>query len=597
MKQAFDTTDDDPRQEGRPMDCNDILTRYSWNVLDRDSKLEEALCRSLPVSPTLCRILMNRGIATLEDAERFLNPELDDLLDPCLLDGIAPAIARTRKAIDSGEKIMVHGDYDVDGVTSTALMVRVLRLLKADVSWYIPHRQKEGYDIGRTGVEEAKRRGVGLIVTVDCGTSAVDAIEYAKGLGIDVIVTDHHEVGKEVASAFATINPRKPGCPYPFKDLAGVGVAYKFAEALVRECGYDVPSYRRKFCDLAAIGTVADVVPLVGENRILVKFGMKEMPRTGKKGLRALLGIAGLTDSHIESQMLAFAIGPRLNAAGRLDDASLAVRLLLTTSESEAVELANELELKNRERQAEQERITGEAIGLISESDMDETAKVLVLSSQRWHPGIVGIVASKITERYHRPSIMVAMGESGEFGVGSARSIPSFDVFDALMQCRHLLERCGGHAHAAGLSIAAEKLPVFRTEINRIADSLLTDDDMVPRMDVDLDLELESITREFVDELHLLEPYGHGNRQPVFRSNSALIQQKFKMGSTGAHLKLKLGMNDGRMIDCVAFGWGEKDAAFRLGSLIDVCYNIQVNRFNGSETIQAVLKDASNSAL
>lgn len=579
------------------MDSRNLLTGNAWHLLHRDSKLEEILCRSFPVSPALCRIMMNRGITTLEEAHRFLSPDMNDLCDPRLLDGLDRAIARVRKAIDSGEKIMVHGDYDVDGVTSTALMVRVLRLLKADVSWYVPHRQKEGYDIGRTGVEEAKRRGVGLIVTVDCGTSAVDAIEYAKEQGIDVIVTDHHEVGKEVASGFVTINPKKPGCPYPFKDLAGVGVAFKFAEALVSECGYDVASYRRRFCDLAAIGTVADVVPLIGENRILVKFGMQEIPRTGKKGLRALLDVAGLTNSNIESQMLAFALGPRLNAAGRLDDASLSVRLLLTTDENEAAELARELEQKNRQRQAEQERITGEALSLIAGNQVDGTSKVFVLSSQSWHPGLVGIVASKITERYHRPSIMVAMGDGGAFGVGSARSIPTFDVFDALMQCSHLLERCGGHAHAAGLSICADKLPAFTAEINRIADELLTPEDLVPKMDVDLDLDLSSVTKSFVEELKMLEPYGHGNPQPVFRSGSAVIQQKFKMGSTGAHLKLKLGTNDGRLLDCVAFGWGDRDEAFHLGSLIDLCYNIQVNRFNGTETVQAVLRDARESSI
>lgn len=566
-----------------------------WHVLHRDPLLEEELIRSLPVSPTLCRILLNRGICNRDQAQRFLSPTLDDLYDPFLFDDMDVAVARTLKALQNAEKILVHGDYDVDGITSLVLMVRVLRIMGADVSWYVPHRQKEGYDIGIQAIDVAKERGVSLIITVDCGTSAVEAIQRARDVGIDVIVTDHHEVGPSVAPALALLNPRRPGCSYPFKELAGVGVAFKFAEALVQTCGYDVATYRRRFCDLAAIGTVADVVPLLDENRILVKYGMEELPRTGKKGLQALLSIAGLTGRPITSNSLAFGLAPRLNAAGRLDDASVAVELLLTTDQARAAELATKLEMQNRERQAEQERITNEALQQIISRQMLDKVKVFVLSSKGWHPGVVGIVANKITERYSRPTILIALDEDGEAGVGSARSIESFDLFEALMRCRHLLDRCGGHSRAAGLSIAVDKLPEFDEEINRIADEVLAETDLVPRLDVDCVLDFDLVSHDLARELQLLEPHGHGNREPLFVTERALILQKNRMGANGSHLKMRLARPSREPVECVAFGWGDVEDRFRVGGLIDLCYNIRINQFAGMEIVQAVLRDARSS--
>ncbi|HEY3297495.1 MAG TPA: single-stranded-DNA-specific exonuclease RecJ, partial [Armatimonadota bacterium] len=559
-----------------------------WNILHREQVVEEELSRLLPMSRTVCRILVNRGIQDLHSAHAFLEPDLSDLHDPSLMDGVDWGVARTRKAIEQGEKIMVHGDYDVDGITSTALLVRVLRLMGADVTAYIPHRLREGYDLGIAGVETACEQGVKLIITVDCGTSAVKGIGRARELGIDVIVTDHHEVGREIAPANVVINPKKPGCPYPFKDLAGVGVAFKFAEALVRESGYDVSVYRRRFADLAAVGTVADVVPLLGENRILVKTGLEELPRTGKKGLRALLEVSGLGNSKITSHNLAFGLGPRMNAAGRLDHASVALDMLLTTDEGEARRLAQQLDATNRERQAEQERISAEALAAITDMRLDETAKVFVLSSQGWHPGIVGIVASKITDRYCRPSILVAVDDTGIAGVGSARSIAAFDLFEALGQCGHFLDRFGGHKRAAGLSIQTDKLKDFTDAMNRIAGEVLTETDLMPQLDVDAELKLSSVTMDLAQELQYLEPYGFGNREPIFMSKNIPLIQKTRMGSTGSHLRLKLSGGSNSMVECVAFGWGDKDESLQLGSLFDVCYNIQVNQFAGNENVQAV---------
>jgi single-stranded-DNA-specific exonuclease len=568
-----------------------MLNPKVWRVLQPEKDIEAEFVRSLPVSPTICRLLINRGITDVASAQQFLKPDLDAMHDPFLMDGMDLAVARTREALSNKEKIMIHGDYDVDGITSAALLIRVFRILGADVTWYMPHRLREGYDISAQAVDAAKERGVSLIITSDCGTSAVKSITHANDLGIDVVVTDHHEVGSEIAPAIVVVNPHKPGCKYPFKELAGVGVAFKFAEALTGACGYDTAAFRRRFCDLAAIGTVGDVVPLLDENRTLVRFGIEELPRTGKKGLRALLDVAGMTGRPITSHQLAFGLAPRLNAAGRMDDASLALELMLTSDDAEAAALARVLDSHNQNRQTEQERIHGEAVEQIVSRGI-ETSRVFVLSSQGWHPGVIGIVAGKITERYCRPSILVALDESGASGVGSARSISAFDVFGALMQCREMLVRCGGHAKAAGLSIEAGKITDFDKAINRIADESLTEDDLLPQIEIDAAIEMDAATRDLAYELRLLEPYGYGNREPVFMSECGLVSQKTKMGSTGSHLKLKLGRSCGEPLECVAFGWGDRDEAFRVGSLIDLCYNIQVNHFNGRETIQAVLRDA-----
>lgn len=572
-----------------------VLKPKNWRLHQPDPVREAEFLSSLPVSPPICRILVNRGICGVEEARRFLSPEWEHLHDPLEMDGMDLAVSRVLKALDANEKIMIHGDYDVDGITAAALLIRVLRILQADVTWHIPHRRRDGYDIGMEAVEKARELGVSLIVTVDCGTSAAEAVSRANSLGIDVVVTDHHVLSGDLAPALAVVNPQKPGCPYPFKGLAGVGVAFKFAEALVWERGYDTQAFRRRFCDLAAVGTVADVVPLIGENRVLVKFGLEELPRSGKKGLTALLNTVCSSGRSITSQTLAYGIGPRLNAAGRLDDASISLELLLTADEARAAQLAHELEMHNRQRQTEQERMTQEALEQIIAGELDKSSKVLVLSSEGWHPGIVGIVAGKITDRYARPAILVAVDEAGKAGVGSARSIAAFDILGALTQCGHLLERCGGHSRAAGLSIDMQRFGEFSSAINGIADGILTESDLVPSLEVDAEIPLESVTHDLASELSLLEPTGFGNHVPVFISRNVMIADKTRMGSDGAHMRLKLASTSGANIECVAFGWGLQESAFSIGSLMDVCYNIQINHYGGNVRVQTVLKDARHS--
>lgn len=570
--------------------------RKRWRVKEADEGLVSSLCGALDLSPVICMLLAERGVGSADEARRFLNPDLDAMSDPFLLDGMEAAVGRTMEAIEGGAKILVHGDYDADGITSAALVVRVLRVLKADVEWRVPHRQRDGYGMSVSAVEDAKEAGVSLIITTDCGVSEIEAVERASELGIDVIVTDHHEVSGGAADALAVIDPKKPGCPYPFKELAGVGVAFKFAEALVGRMGFDAAGFRRRFCDLAAIGTVADIAPLLGENRALVSAGLLEIPRSGKKGIGALLRASGMDGRGITSYTLAYGIAPRLNAAGRLDDASVALELLLETDEKRAAEFARALDDRNRERQSQQERMLAEAVDKIAAMGIDDSTKVLVLSSKGWHPGVVGIVAGKVCERFSRPSIVIAMDDSGETGVGSARSIESFDIMGALSRCSEYLDRFGGHSGAAGLSIAAEKLPVFCDEMNRIAGEHISGDDMLPVIDVDAELELSSVNLGFAEELDVLQPFGFGNPEPVFMTRGAVVKSKKVMGSSGTHLKVFFTDESGGEAECVAFGWGGREGEFEIGSAVDVCYNIRVNEFNGRRTAQMVLKDcrASN---
>lgn len=574
------------------MSAVSIHARKNWIANQVDVMKVEALTQQAGISKEVATVLAGRGISTASEALEFLHPHVSHLHDPFLLEGVEWAANRIKDAIDAGERIMIHGDYDVDGVTAASLMVRTLQLLKANVSWYIPHRQREGYDISKASVDEAISRGVDLIITVDCGTSAIEPIQYARGKGIDVIVTDHHEMKDDLAPANVVINAHRPDSKYPFKELAGVGTAFKLAEAVVRVSGFNSETFKKKFCDLVAIGTVADVVPLVGENRVLVKCGLYTIPKTSKKGLRSLIKVAKVQPESINSRTLAFVLAPRLNAAGRVDDASLAMNLLLASDQEAANEIAAALDSQNRQRRLEQERILKEAHEQIIGKGLAETSKVFVLSSPNWHPGIVGIVAGRLTDKYCRPSILIAMDEECEVGVGSARSIRVFNMFEALSKCHSMLDRFGGHAQAAGLTISNSNLEAFRRSINELADELIDEDDMFPLVEIDCEIPLSSVTLKLAREINKLEPFGHCNREPVFLTENCIIQGKRKMGRDASHMKLLLVQESGKPVDCVAWGWGEHFDEFELGSSIDVCYNIQINKFNGNETAQMVLIDA-----
>ncbi|HEX7056314.1 MAG TPA: single-stranded-DNA-specific exonuclease RecJ, partial [Bacilli bacterium] len=438
------------------------MLRNNINMVVRETKREigEKLASELGIPLLTARLLAARGFTDAAEAKHFLFADEDQVYDPFLLDGMGKAVQRIRRAMESREKVWVYGDYDADGVSSTALMIRLFERLAANFDYYIPNRNKEGYGLNMQALETAQKAGVTLIVTVDTGISAVAEIDYAARLGIEVIVTDHHEPPDVLPDAYALINPKKPGDRYPFKQLAGVGVALKLAQALLET----VPD---TYYELAAIGTVADLMPLLNENRLIVKKGIKAMRTDCSPGIRALLAIAGIHPANITSLQIAYALSPRINAGGRMDSAIPAVKLLTADNEQTAEQFARELDRLNRYRQETVEAITEEALAQLKETEIS-TQHVLIVASDGWNVGVVGIVAAKIAEKYHKPAIVLVMDAAAGLAKGSARSVAGFDIVHALARCGELLDHYGGHQAAAGLTIRLENLGLFKAEINHI---------------------------------------------------------------------------------------------------------------------------------
>ena len=559
-----------------------------WIVTETDPMLADELAVQAGVPRVIARLLINRGIRTVEQAKAFLNPSTSDLHDPFLLPDLEAGVKRLAQAVESGEKICIHGDYDVDGITSAAVLVRTLRALKANVSHRLPHRHREGYGIKPVAVEEALEKGVSLIVTCDCGITACETVEFANECGIDVIVTDHHEQGAELPRAVAVVNPKRHDADYPFPELAGVGVALKLAQALVRYFGYNEDSFISKFVDLAALGTVADVVPLLGENRIIVKYGLEAIPKSRKVGLQTMLKSAGLLGKSLTTHSLGFILGPRINAVGRMDDASVALRLLLTNDEQEAWALSCEMESLNRERRVEQERIMAQALEQVHSKDLS-SVRVLVLSAEGWNTGVIGVVAGKICDTYNRPTIMISRDEEIGIGSGSARSISSFSIIEGLRRCADLLEGFGGHAQAAGLALRLDKLNAFEERINAICAEVIPEERLIPSIEADAELSPDEINDELAESLLAMEPFGEGNAEPLFITRGLKVIEKRKVGD-GSHLKLWLQGESRSSMECIAFGLGDKYNSLELGTLVDLCYHVRHNIFNGSRSIQLVGK-------
>lgn len=567
------------------------ISGTEWKIEEYDNVQVRNFSKSICVPEIIGRLLWQRNIRSINDAKSFFNPSLSDMHDPSLLPDIDRGVERLYSAIKSGEKICVHGDYDVDGVTSTALLVRTLSVLKANVTYRLPHRIKDGYGIKAETVEEISKNGCGLIITCDCGITACDAVERANNLGVDLIVTDHHEPGAELPNAAAVINPKRSDAEYPFRSLAGVGVALKFAQCLVRRFGYDENSYLKKFSDLAAMGTVADVVPLLDENRAIVKNGLDAIGKTKKVGLQAMLQSTNMVGKPISTYGVGFVLGPRINAMGRMDDATPALRLLLTKDKIEARNLAMEMEYQNSARRQEQKRIFDEAVEQAESKDLDSNF-VLVLSNSGWNSGIVGIVAGKICEQYNRPAILISRDETNGVGHGSARSVDGFSIIDALRNCSGLLENFGGHTLAAGLSIKLSDIDEFEQIINDYARKIVVPGEIQPRLEIDAELNTEDINRNLADAIKKMEPFGEGNLEPVFLTKNLSVLKKQRVGD-GSHLKLAVCGKNSAPINCIAFGFGDYADAIEIGAAIDICYNIQINSFNGYESLQLNVKDMS----
>jgi single-stranded-DNA-specific exonuclease len=560
-----------------------------WELREGDPKTEERLASSCGIPSALARVLVTRGIRDEWSVRAFLSPELSDMHDPFAMPDMDRSAARLLSAVEDGERIRVYGDYDVDGITSVSLMVSVLRALGADVDYHIPNRLVEGYGLSTEAIEKAAEDGVSLLITVDCGVSAIEEIGLASDLGIDVIVTDHHEAGDMLPSCVGVINPKRGDSEYPFRELAGVGVAFKLCQALWRLAGRpEGAADPHKYLDIVALGTIADVVPLQGENRIIARAGLEMMSPSSNLGLRALIDVSGLAGREIRAGHVSFTVAPRVNAAGRLGDPSLGARLFLTDSREEAAELAAILDEENRRRQEIELAILREAWRPVSKMNTQDT-RAIVLGSDAWHSGVIGIVASRIAELTFRPTVLISF--EGDVGRGSARSIPAFNLYSALTECSDLLLKYGGHSQAAGLSIQAENLDSFRERLNDIGHEWLTDDDLVPRVLVDAELNEEEISVELARELERLEPYGFGNPTPVFATRNMLVLEWRNVGADGKHLKLKLGRG-GQVVDAIGFRMARSYGNLVRGlPEVDVVYSLQVNEWNGRRESELVVKD------
>ena len=529
------------------------------------------LAAALKLHPLAAGILARRGLADPDQASRFLSPRLEDLPDPFTMKGMDGAVARIVTAVEAGQKIACYGDYDVDGVTSTVLLSGLLRAAGADVVTYIPHRLVEGYGLNGAAVERLADSGVNLIVTLDCGITSVAEVAEAARRGVDVVVVDHHTVPVELPAASAILNPHQEGCGYPSKHLAAVGVTFNLALALrkrLRERGRFGPTRPepnlKEALDLVALGTVADVVPLVEVNRVLVRFGLAELGRARRPGVRALMRVAGVATGEVTASQVGFRLAPRVNAAGRLDDAGRGVRLLSTADPAAADALAEELDRENRSRQEIERQMLEEAIADAA-ACVATGSKGLVLSRPGWHPGVVGIVAARIVERFHRPAVLV--GVAGGVGKGSGRSIAAFHLHDALSACAGHLLKFGGHRHAAGVTIDPDAIPAFREAFERHAASVLCDDDLVPRTRIDGWVDAALLDDRAATDLEKLAPFGPGNPEPVFgvRARPSRARQ---VGAAGIHLKLVLADRDAiafQMGDRLALCQGPVEAAVSIG--------------------------------
>lgn len=557
-----------------------------WTIQKHDADAVNRLATELNVKPLVAALLISRGHNTSEKAFQFLNPSPEHLHEPFLLKGMREAVDRIQKAIAGSEKIMIWGDYDVDGTTGTVLLRKMLSLLGSGSVFHVPNRFTEGYGINIPALEQAHKDGVSLVISVDCGIRSFEPLEWAHDHGLDVIVTDHH-LSDEVRgnpTAVAVVNPNQPGCPYPDKRLAGVGVAFKLAHALLRENSleHEVPD----FLKIAAIGTVADVMDLKGENRAIVALGLLDLPKTDNWGLKALMEVADCR-SDMTSYHIGFRIGPRINAAGRMDVAKHVVELFEAEDFSKARGLATLLDNKNRERQEVQQRITELAI---LETETLTGQHFVVVAGEGWHQGVIGLAASRIAERLHRPSIVISLKD--QIGHGSARSIPGFHLLNALDSCKKLFEQYGGHAAAAGMKIKEENIVELSQRLDEYAAATLSPADLIPELQIDALVTSTSLSLDLVEQLAAFEPFGAGNRKPIFVTRDLILRDEpFVMKDK--HLKLRLYAEGGTQFEAVWWDGVEKSNGQTLkpNSRIELAYVAERNTWQGNSRLQLVVED------
>lgn len=552
-----------------------------WECYAVDENKVNELVNKFGISGILARILVNKNITQKDEIDLFMNPTRKDFHNPFLMPDMEIIVDRVLQAIEQKEKIMIYGDYDADGITSITVLKSFLEERGLEVASYIPNRLDEGYGLNKTALKKIYDDGYRLIITVDCGISGIDEVDYANSLGMEVLITDHHEPAETLPKAVAVVDAKRKDNKYPFNQLAGVGVVFKLIQAISIKLNIEEKEYL-KYLDIVCIGTISDIVPLIDENRVIAKLGLKLIAQTKNIGLKALLEVIGF--KNIDSTTISFGVAPRINACGRMGDEQVALDLFLEKDYDKAKELAIKLNEYNIERQTIEKSIFDEATEKIEKNEKDKAC--IIVGSEGWHHGIIGIVASKVTEMYFKPSILICF--EGNDGKGSGRSIPGFDLHDALTECSDYLEKFGGHSMAVGVTVSRDKFELFKNKFEEYAKSHDVDK-IIPVINIDSELSLKNIDIDSVKSLQKLEPYGEANKMPVFMIRNLKINS-IRALSEGKHLKLTL-KDDGYMINAIGFNMGNLSNEYLIDDKVDVIGNLDINSFNGNDSIQLILKD------
>ena len=556
-----------------------------WECHVADEEKVKKIAKEYNLSTLLAKILVNKNLLEKQEIDLFLNPTRHDFHNPFLMPDMEKAVERIIKAIENKEKMIIYGDYDVDGITSITVLKQFLLERNANVSEYIPNRLEEGYGLNKNAIQKIVEEGNNLMITVDCGISGIEEIEYANSLGLETIVTDHHEPGEILPNALAVVDAKRKDNQYPFNQLAGVGVSFKLIQALSQKLNLEEKEYL-KYLDIVCVGTISDIVPLVDENRVIAKLGLKLVEVTKNIGLKTLLEVSGY--KQVDSTTISFGLAPRINACGRIGKAQEALQLFLTENKDEAKQIAERLNEYNKQRQEIEKEIFEQAREQVENEKQEK--QVLVLGSDGWHHGVIGIVASKITELYFKPSILICF--EGEDGKGSGRSIPGFDLYEALSKCNTYLEKYGGHSMAVGVGVKKENFEKFKEDFEKYAQNSNICD-IIPVIPIDEEISLQDVSLKAVQELSLLEPFGEANKMPVFLYKNLKIHS-IRTLSEGRHIKLTLQDNN-FYIDAIGFQLGHLAEEYQIGDKIDVVGTLEINEFNGRQSVQINLKDLRKS--
>lgn len=579
-------------------ECGYKKMKKRWTVRSPDVELQGLLGRELKISPLTAQLLINRGLVEIDKAFSFLSPSLKNLHDPFTMKDMDRATERIIKAIKGNEKIAIYGDYDVDGTTATALLYLFFREVGICVDYFIPERLKEGYGLNNQALRHLFDSGARLVITTDCGITNYEEVSFANSIGLDVIITDHHEPSDRLPPAYAILNPKQPDCAFPFKELAGVGVAFNLVIAMrskLKECGHfadNIPNLKN-YTDIVALGTIADMAPLVDENRILVKYGLDELTLGKRPGILALKEVSGL-NGIVKAGSVGFQLAPRINAAGRLDNAAKGVRLLITGDDKEAMDIARELDRENIDRQRLEKGILSEAVEIIEKEEFEiHKKKAIILAKEGWHPGVIGIVASRLIDRYHRPTVIISLKDG--VGRGSARGIKNFHILDGLDACKDLLEKYGGHKMAAGLTIRMENIKLFESAFYNLAEKNLTLEDLLPEVSLDSYIALDELNEKMVQEMESLAPFGIANPEPLLGARDASIVQSKVVGNN--HLKLKIKQNShltshsSQFFDGIAYRMGQIHPL--KGNGFDIAFIPYIDEWNGNRTLKLKVKEVN----